>query len=463
MSVTQRKVGLELEFPVVETATGRGMGHHTAERLWHAFAGEHDAWSLVKETLTGAVTGVRRVDGGFQDYVNTDTGVCTVEVSLAPRTTIGAAVAAAHAVLDPLREALAGMGHTLLCAGIQPRTWCDPRRKTRKDWYLLLARRWHFHHWFVPIASHQVSVDVTPEEAVRAVNVLSGLAGVFTALTASSPVARGMIQPWKEMRNWIWHERAGRVPTREATYTSNSLPPEPYPDAGAYLEHFWDSPLYFLTDLKSGGCEVLGGKTFKDLLLARKAVTVRDVTGRRMRVTADRGMLDRIHQYGWPAAKLHYAFDEHTDLDDVRIALSRRAIGEYFEEHAVGCYVENRTPGVAPAGEEGAAAALTLGLLERLEEAEALLRGSSWPAWCELWRRAGEHGLGAEDARSLELMRRLLELASTGLQARGAGEEAFLHPLFTRLEQRRTPADHMIDAFRSGGMARLLHEFAHLP
>ena len=27
-----------------------------------------------------------------------------------------------------------------------------------------------------------------------------------------------------------------------------------------------------------------------------------------MRVTPDRGMLDRIHQYGWRAAKLHYAF-----------------------------------------------------------------------------------------------------------------------------------------------------------
>ena len=29
---------------------------------------------------------------------------------------------------------------------------------------------------------------------------------------------------------------------------------------------------------------------------------------RAVRVTPDRGMLDRIHQYGWPAAKLHYAF-----------------------------------------------------------------------------------------------------------------------------------------------------------
>ncbi|MFG3248799.1 glutamate-cysteine ligase family protein [Streptomyces sp. NPDC048187] len=447
----------------MEKATGRGMGQCAADRLWHMFMCRQSAWSLVKEKITGAVTGLRRTSGTCNDYLSTDTGVCTIEVSLAPRANITSALTAAYDILNPLQHLLDQMGHTLLHTGIQPRTWRDPARKTRKDWYLLLARRWHLHHWLVPVASHQVSVDVSPREAARAVNVLSGLAGVFTALTASSPIAQGTIQPWKEMRNWIWHERSRRVPAYEAVYTSNSLPPEPYPNAGAYLEHFWGSPMYFLTDLKSGGCEVLGRKTFKELLLSRQPVTARDITGRRLQVSADRGMLDRIHQYGWPAAKLHYTFDQSTRLDDVRTALSRRMIGEYFQEHAAGCYVENRTPGVAPAGEEGATAALTLGLVTRLEEAEALLMESTWPAWQEMWHRASEHGLDAEDSQSRALIRRLLDVAAEGLRTRGVGEEAFLAPLFIRLEQRRTPADVMIDAFRAGGMPQLLHEFARRP
>ncbi|MFE4023179.1 glutamate-cysteine ligase family protein [Streptomyces sp. NPDC059101] len=459
----RRRIGLELEFPVVARATGRGMDHATAAELWPAFAARDASWTLAREEVTGITVGVTRPHGEFADHVNTDTGICTVELSLAPAETVGQAVADAHAVLRDLRGLLDPLGHTVLSAGIQPRTWFDAARKTRKDWYLLLARRWHYHHWFVPIASHQVSVDVAPHEAARAVNVLGGFAGVFTALTAGSPIARGRIQPWKETRNWVWHERSRRVPAEEARYTSNTLPAAPYPDIGAYIEHYWASHLYFLTNRKSGGCEVLGGASFRDFLLSPEPVPARPLTGERIMVTPERNMLDRIHQYGWPAAKLHYGFDAGTHLDDVRTALARGRIGPYFEEHAVDCYVENRTSGVAPPGEEGVAAALTLGLVERLDEAEALLHKVPWDDWRTLWIRASRHGLEAEDAGSLARIRELLELAADGLRARGVGEEAHLAPLFIRLARRETPADRMLAAFREGGVPRLLDVFGHTP
>ncbi|GLF95430.1 glutamate-cysteine ligase family protein [Streptomyces yaizuensis] len=460
MVVSRRRVGLELEFPVVESATGRGLDRDGARELWPALAARDGSWSPVVETVSGVVSGLRRVSGGFEESVNTDTGVCTVEVSLAPRDTVGEALAAAAPVLRDVQELLADRGYALLCAGIQPWTWTDPHRKTQKDWYLLLARRWHYHHWFVPLASHQVSVDVTPGEAARVVNVLSGLAGIFTALTVCSPVARGVVQPWKETRNWIWYERASRVPAREARYTSNGIPPRPYADAGAYLEHFWDSRVYFLTHLKSRGCEIAGNLSFRDFLLAPEPVPARWVDGTETSISPERDMLDRIHQYGWPAAKLHYGFDDRTDVDGVRAALREGSMGEYFGDHAVNCYVENRTCGVAPQGEEGVAAALTLGVVERLDAAEELLRRVPWGEWRALWPRAGRHGLAAEDERSLRRVRDLLELARDGLRGRGAGEEVFLEPLFDRLARRETPADRMLDAFRAGGVRRLTDEFA---
>ncbi|MEU2359658.1 glutamate-cysteine ligase family protein [Streptomyces noursei] len=459
----RRRIGLELEFPVVARATGRGMDRGTAARLWPAFVARNPGWSLARERVTGVTLGVTRPNGAFVDQVDTDTGICTVELSLAPAETIGRAVAGAHAILRDLHRLLDPLGHTVLGAGIQPHTWFDAARKTRKDWYLLLARRWHYHHWFVPIASHQVAVDVAPDEAARAVNVLSGFAGVFTALTAGSPIARGRIQPWKETRNWVWHERSGKVSAEEARYTSNGIPPAPYADVGAYLEHFWASRLYFLTDGKTSGCEVLGGRSFRDFLMSPEPVPARRVDGERIMIAPDRQMLDRIHQYGWPAAKLHYGFDARTDLDDVRTALTRGRLGPYFEEHAVRCYVENRTSGVAPPGEEGVAAALTLGLVERLDDAEALLHKVAWDDWRALWVRASAHGLAAEDADALARIRELLELAADGLRARGAGEETFLAPLFTRLDRRETPADRMLAAFRAGGVPRLLDAFGHTP
>ncbi|MCC9312271.1 glutamate-cysteine ligase family protein [Kitasatospora sp. RB6PN24] len=458
-----RRVGLELEFPVVELGTGRGLDRAGAQRLWHALVRRDPSWRLVQESITGAVTGVRRARDGFDERLNTDTGVCTVELSLAPQRTVGLAVDAAHEVLRTLQELLEPMGCTVLCAGIQPRTWADPARKSQKDWYLLLVRRWHLHHWMVPLASHQASVDVTPDEAARAVNVLSGFAGVFTALTACSPVARGREQEWKEMRNWVWHERSTRVPPAEAAYTSNSMPAQPFADMGAYLDHHWASRVWFLTNLKSGGCEVLGGRSFKDFLLARDPVPARRIDGTPMLAAPDREVLDRIHQYGWPAAKLHYSFDSRADLDGVRRAIDRGRLGDWFEEHAVNCYVENRSCGVAPQGEEGVAAALTLGIVERLDDAEALLKEWAWPQWRELWLRASIHGLAAEDDRSISAIRALLEVAARGLRSRGAGEDAYLAPLFARLEQRETPADRMITAFRAGGLRQLLADFGRAP
>jgi gamma-glutamylcysteine synthetase len=454
-----RRIGLELEYPVVDAATGLGMTRATAERLWLTFAERSRSWSPYREVLTGAVTGVRRVTAGFPERVDTDTGICTVEVSLAPQDSIGAAVDAASAVVADLHRSLEALGHTMLCTGMQPVTWCDPARKTQKDWYLLLAPRWRFHHWFVPSASHQVSVDVTASEAVRAVNVLCAFAGVFAALTASSPIARGRVQQWKEMRNWIWHERRQRISLAEAAYTSNWMPAAPFADTGAYIDYCWDSTLFFITDLKSSGYALRGRPSFREFLMSDRAMSGRRPDRQIVEVEAERGMLDRIHQYGWLAAKLHYGFASGVQLDDVRAALAGDGIGELFEAHAVNCYVENRTCGVAPLGEEGVGAALTLGVLERLADAEALLAALSWARWRQLWIDASRTGLSGHGGAILEIMQTLVGLARQGLRDRGMGEERYLDPVDDRLARLETPADRMMLTFADGGLRRFIETY----
>jgi gamma-glutamylcysteine synthetase len=454
-----RQVGLELEFPVVETIAGKGMDQAAAEDLWRSFADYDHSWSTVQEVVTGAVTGVRRKTTGFIEHLDTDTGVCTVEVSLAPQEKIGLAVHAANLVIRDLQRLLNQMGHTLLCAGIQPRTWFDPARKTKKDWYTLLSRRLSFHHWFVPIASHQVSIDVAADEAVRIINVLCGFAGIFAGLTASSPIARGTVQPWKEMRNWVWYERCKRVSPWEASYTSNGIPIKPFLDTGSYVEYCWDSRTFLLTDLKSNGYEIVGERSFKEFILRRDPAVARQCDGKLVKIQPNRDILDRIHQYGWLAAKLHYMFDASTNVEDVRVALTQGTIGEYFEEHAVNCYVENRSCGVAPEGEEGVTAALTLGVVEQLDDAESLLREFEWSEWRRMWLITSEHGLSVNDSKTLDIMREVVDLAGIGLRARGVGEEKFLEPALARLERRALPADDMIKAFDVGGIRQLVKEF----
>jgi len=456
-----RKVGLELEFPVVHATTGKGIDRAAAQAAWPALAQRDASWSLHREPLHGVATGVRRRRDGFTEHLDSDTGVCTVEIALGPRATVTRAVDEARVAMCDLGRALGDGGHVLLSAGLQPITWFDARRKTRKDWYELLARRWHFHHWMVPLASHQVSVDVSPTEAARALNVLCGLAGAFVALTASSPIARGARGPWKETRNWVWHERAARVPPAEARYTSNALPDAPFRDLGDVIDYAWGSQVYFLTDLKTEGFEALGGRSFRDVLLRGEAGSpARATDGTRVVLTPTRDMLDRIHQYGWLAAKLHYRFDADTTLDDVRSALERHEIGAYCEAHMTGTYIENRSCGVAPFGEEGAAAALTVGLVEMLDDAEALLSERPWEAWRDLWLLASEGALELLPADVLRTIGELLELARSGLRARGADEEAQLEPLFDRLDSGRVPADRMLETFARGGVRAVVDQFA---
>lgn len=454
-----RKVGLELEFPVVSRSTGRGLGQSSVQALWEAFAERDTSWSLVRESISPVVTGLRRRLGNFNEHVDTDAGVCTVEIALAPQETVGQAVESARSVMSDLQSLLWAKGYTLLSAGIQPITWFDPRRRTQRDWYFLLSRRLHFHHWFIPVASHQVSIDVSPCEAVRVVNMLCGLSGVFAALTASSPIARGVVQPWKETRNWIWHNRLTRVSEREAEYSSNGIPMRPFKDLGDYIEHSWNSNLYLLTDMKSQGYEVLGGRSFSEFVLADAPVPVRRWDGKRLELIPQLEMLDRIHQYGWLAGKLHYRFGSGASLEQVRRALILGEIGAFCEENLIGCYVENRTCGVSPFGEEGATAALTLGFIEMLDEVELLIQARQWKCWRSLWLQTSQKGLDLDSPRTLRVVHRLLQLARTGLQARGAGEEKHLDPLFDRLDSRTVPADKMIQAFSRGGLRTFMKEF----
>jgi gamma-glutamylcysteine synthetase len=76
-----------------------------------------------------------------------------------------------------------------------------------------------------------------------------------------------------------------------------------------------------------------------------------------------------------------------------------------------------------------------------------------------MWVTASEHGLSLNESKTLDIMREVVDLAKIGLRARGAGEEKFLEPALTRLEQRKTPTDDMIKAFNVGGMQQLIKEF----
>ena len=112
--------------------------------------------------------------------------------------------------------------------------------------------------------------------------------------------------------------------------------------------------------------------------------------------------------------------------------------------------------------------ALQIGLLERLDELEGLLRNDDV---------VYQHGYAPKQLRDLlirrplpdfidkdrlyDLLGRIIDLAADGLKTRGLGEEKYLAPLYDRIARRETPAETMLNALDNGtSMEDIIQQFA---
>jgi hypothetical protein len=98
----------------VRRATGRGLDRSSAQALWEAFAERDASWPFARESIVPVVTGLHRRLGDFNEHVDTDVGVCTVEIALAPQETVDQAVESARSVMSDLQSPPWANGYTLL-------------------------------------------------------------------------------------------------------------------------------------------------------------------------------------------------------------------------------------------------------------------------------------------------------------------------------------------------------------
>ncbi len=120
--------------------------------------------------------------------------------------------------------------------------------------------------------------------------------------------------------------------------------------------------------------------------------------------------------------------------------------------------VENRMCCQQPPRETMVTSALTLGVLENLEEAETLVKEISFVSPKQLRMEAIQYALDAQlEGKSIvPYLRQLLQIAEKGLKKRGLGEENFLAPLFERLNRLEVPADVAIRIFEEEGREAFL-------
>jgi len=219
---TERRIGLELKFPLVEP-DGRAVPREMVTRLWSFLAGR--GWTPVEDRVTGEVVGCTHPGEQNDTVASCETGYCKTEFSLAHAADLHAIGEGVAWLRPQLRAFCEENDVRLMGFGIHPVS--PPGRalelkKVRASVWdkavpsnrVIPPEEGDDVHLLTINAGSHVHVGIERDEAVRAVNVLCGLAGPQIALMADSNVWRGEIDPnYKAVSEMLWdwwHPAAGR-------------------------------------------------------------------------------------------------------------------------------------------------------------------------------------------------------------------------------------------------------------
>ena len=331
---------------------------------------------------------------------------------------------------------------------------------------LVEYRGWRHWEGIDAKAQNGANVQVSVEDAVRALNVMIGTAAAHVALFANSPLEAGRRTGLKETRMTVWP----RV-FHESRFAGDAMltrfPPRPFIDLGDYFRWMFrpgtvtrSLPLARRHDYKSAPTVLLDGDPSLSAFLASRGWTGRRTdTGERVELTPDAAHFEHSQIAQFMDARLRYRLARLPALEQLMAAWRvRDGLEALFEDCGAAIYIEGRGPGAGFAdevlmAEAGAAvadsvvmspAALQWGLLQRLNDAEALLARWPWQRLSELRDRAMKSALA--DAEVAAFSKAVLEIAREGLSA---AERPFLAYAEYVLESRRTGADRMLDTWTS--------------
>ena len=444
----RRRIGSELKFPLVSnSATAADITKTKA--LWDFLS--RKGWIPIVDSYTKNIIGSSK-KGEMNDHIaSCETGFCKVEFSLAHTDDL----LKLHEIIKELKEVLRQFSEeqdvAFLGFGLQPLTPPGKHLLMEKSrnlfWDRLFGGNDHIPegkgtdvHLFTVSASSQVHIDVTMDEAVDAINVFNGLSGAQIAMTANSNIWRGAVSPdYKCLSEMFWDWWL-----KEKHATRYGVPEKKFQD----LEDYFNSvlqfpPVYVKRD--SIPVALPYCPTFSDFYFCSSLNTELCEHGMRQEkrcgLTAEGEAVDiELQEHD---LSQHFTFFWHNTR------LSR-----YYT-------LENRINDQQPPDEIMTIPALTLGIMEHLDNAVSLINDYSWEFLKESRLQAARFGLDAQvhGKPVSELSQSIVEIADKGLKKRGLGEEVFLTPLKERLDLKFCPADIAARIFNEQGPEEFVKKF----
>ncbi|HEV2403631.1 MAG TPA: glutamate-cysteine ligase family protein [Candidatus Saccharimonadales bacterium] len=418
----RRKIGIEIELPVVES-NGTTVKYSTIQRFFDWL--ENNGWRTTVDAGTGEkVAAERSVSAGKgrfgydKDIIGTDVGYCTLETSLSPENDLFKLVEHWQKIKGTLLEFFGPAGCHLLGYGIQPIS--PPSRKliAKKGRYLLMVQdslnRGQDLNLFAISASSQCHIDIFRDEAIRAVNVMNGIAPLLSAVTSNSSIWKGVSDPeWSDVREIFWDKG-----------WSNRIEQTGIPDEFSDFTDYVNRLCQFRPLMIQRGNEyikIVGHKTFGDFMRAKTLSVGQTVSGKSVQLESRTDDIQFHSGFAWWQARLAPKFG----------TIEVRACAQQ-PENAMFCI-----------------AAFALGLIENLPKSYELYKRYSHAEWRKLRVDVLRHSLRAtmQDDPITPLIEQALQIAREGLQKRELGEEKFLDILDQRVQKKQTVADEVRACF----------------
>lgn len=453
MHEKERLVGLEFENPLV-AKDGYIISQDDIQNFWNDFIKDGDEKDVdyFTKTLVGAK---KKLQDGSYKNLNTDSGICTLEMSLSPKRNLYDAKKVFEEVRDDVLQSVIAANLRYLGYAIQPRRISgNPYDyKTKKSMYRTFGHVQR-HNMQIPITAHQVGVSLHLSEVIRTTNALQAISGAVVCVMANSPIFEDKIVPWKETRllHWAITSTSGRC--QEEMRLFAVMPQRPFKNLSEYYSYAWSSPMPI--PVLRNGQWIINKKTvsFIEYCKHKKWQGV-DLYGKKVDLEPSVADLNLASICMWFDAKPHLIFNkEKTELKDFFLALEKNALEEYVEDKLVNCYMEFRACGSSPKGEELALPAFILGLVNNLDSLCVLVGKYPWEEWKLLretsYVTAMESFLG--NVKISQILKELCDISEQGLKKRKLKEEIFLEPIKKRIAESKCPADYDIDVFKQKGM-----------
>jgi gamma-glutamylcysteine synthetase len=400
--------------------------------------------------------------------MSTDTGP-VIELVTSPSKTLEGVAKQMTALQAEARVALERRGYAMLGSGVHPGLRPIPadyyRYRTPRPAYeyAIGVRGWR--HWtIVDKAAVQELVDVSFDDAPRAIRMLHRLTGLMNFVLRNDPSLYGGGARRLSVRSLSWKSHVPRDGVFAADARRVVIPSREIESWHDYLSLLWTSGPMFLAGTKNHGQAYISEHpTFMQFLsrAPRAGWQGRLLDGSPASVVPEIGHVVATDWSYMGFARIRWKWrPDPPSIDEIAAAWASGQIESLVRRSVEKVVIENRGTSAQPRGEALVSLALVAGLVTNLDEALAFALNAPYSFWVRMLdesTRLPLRGAAVLDKDVSGLAREMIAIARRGLVQRLESDpDRWLAPLLQRIDEGRSPSEQRLEELGRGGTGELI-------